>query len=43
MPIARTNSIGLTMFGGPALPGKCKGLKLMEGKGDRGELAPTRA
>ena len=30
MPIPRLNLIGLTMFGGPALPGKCEGLSLTD-------------
>jgi dihydroxy-acid dehydratase len=30
MPIARLNLIGLSMFGGPALPGVCKDLKFTE-------------
>ena len=30
MPIPRLNLIGLTMFGGPALPGKCEGVTLTD-------------
>ena len=30
MPIARLDLVGIPMFGGPALPGKCKDLKFTD-------------
>ena len=41
MPIARLNLVGLTLFGGPALPGSCDDITLTDRGLDPGQVNPS--
>ena len=41
MPIARLNLVGLTLFGGPALPGSCDNITLTDRGLDPGQVNPS--
>ena len=41
MPIARLNLVGITLFGGPALPGKCEDITLTDRALDPGQVGQS--
>ena len=43
MPIARLNLVGITLFGGPALPGSCEDITLTDRGLDPGQVHHTTA